>query len=76
MEKIEVNKKELTSLLQETGDSIADLFEQYLKGNWKDDHNHDVGMNTSMIKLKKILVELVVYRYLNLNYSGPYDKDN
>jgi hypothetical protein len=76
MEKIEVDKKELTSLLQETGDSIADLFEQYLKGNWKDDHNHDVGMNTSMIKLKKILVELMEYRYLNLNYSDPYDKDN
>ena len=76
MDKVLVDRKELETLLQETGNSIADLFEQYLKGNWKDDHDHDVGMNISMVKLKKTLVDLMEYRYLNLNYSDPYDKDH
>lgn len=76
MEKITVNKKELESLLQETGDSIIGMFDQYLKGNWKDDHGHDVGLNISMVKLKKSIMDLMEYRYLNLNYSDPYDENH
>ena len=52
------------------------MFDQYLKGNWKDDHDHDVGLNIAMVKLKKSIMDLMEYRYLNLNYSDPYDKDH
>ena len=71
MDKVEINREELASLLQKTGDGIADLFEQYLKGSWVDDHGHDVGMNKAMQDLKVVLVALMEYRWKNLNYSKP-----
>ena len=71
MDKVEINREELVDLLQKTGDGIADLFEQYMKGNWVDDHGHDVGMNRAMQDLKVVLVDLMGYRWKNLNYSKP-----
>lgn len=71
MDKVEINREELVDLLQKTGDGIADLFKQYMKGNWVDDHGHDVGMNIAMQNLKVVLVGLMGYRWKNLNYSKP-----
>jgi len=76
MEKIELYKAELSELLQKTGDGIADMFEQYLKGSWRDDHGHDVGMNITMVNLQKVLTDLMEFRYEYLGYSDPVDKRN
>jgi len=45
---IERLRANLTSL----GDAVIDMFEQMIKGNWKDDHDHDVHMNRAMISCK------------------------
>ena len=69
-------KKDIEELLQDTGDGIALLFEQYLKGKWTDDQGHDVGMNNAMINLKNILKDIMEFRYEFLDYSDPDDKRN
>ena len=58
----------LKPLLQKTGDSIADMLEQMLKGNWRDDHGHDVKMNATMITLKVVLIALGMFREEYLGY--------
>jgi hypothetical protein len=50
-----VKASELTILEDRIGDIATDLFEQMLKGNWRDDHGHDVGKNIKMAELKQIV---------------------
>lgn len=72
IEKIEVTDKEkieaLLELTQHFGDSIIGVFDQMLKGNWKDDHGHEVRTNTAMIGLTKVLEEAMILRAKNHNY--------
>ena len=69
-------KKDVEELLQDTGNGIVLLFEQYLKGKWTDDHGHDVGMNNAMINLKNVLKDIMEFRYEYLDYTDPDDKRN
>ncbi len=41
----------LENAVQQMGDRVADMFEQMNKGNWIDDHGHDVRMNRAMMDL-------------------------
>lgn len=49
-------------MMQHIGDSIADALEQMTKGNWRDDHGHDVRQNAQMQKLGKTLNDMVGFR--------------
>lgn len=69
--RIAVLEGEISQLLQQTGDGIADLFEQMSQGNWRDDHGHDVKLNAAMINLKDVLRDIMVFRTLYLRYSPP-----
>ena len=60
----------LKPLLQKTGDSIADMFEQMIKGNWRDDHGHNVKLNVSMITLTAVLTAIGMFREEHLGYSA------
>ena len=42
---------EMWDLIQKTGDAIANMFEQMLRGKWRDDNGHDVQMNAQMLEL-------------------------
>jgi hypothetical protein len=52
----------LHELIQRFGDAATDTFEQMLKGNWKDDHDHDVRMNKSMLDLKRTVADTIAFR--------------
>lgn len=56
-------------LLQEVGDAIAGVFDQMLKGKWRDDHDHDVRFNAQMLKLKDALGAIGKFRENHLGYS-------
>lgn len=60
---------ELKELLQQTGDGIADVFTQMQKGNWIDDHGHDVRMNAAMQNMKTVLVAIMQFRTKHLDYT-------
>ncbi len=49
-------------LIAETGDAIADVFEQLLRGNWVDDHGHRVNQNSAMAILKDRLNDAIALR--------------
>jgi len=50
-----------TELITMFGDSVADVFEQMNKGNWVDDHGHDVQMNAKMLNLLPIMEKAVMF---------------
>lgn len=58
-------KRDMRRMMQDTGDAISSVFDQMLKGNWRDDHDHDVTMNNAMVGLKAILAAMVEYRNNN-----------
>ncbi len=60
---------EVERLLQDIGDNIANVFEQYLKGSWKDDHGHDVGMNIHFSQLRNSLQDIMEFRTKHFDYS-------
>jgi hypothetical protein len=60
---------ELKTLLQDTGDKIADVISQLVKGGWTDDHGHWVGDNVSMIRLRDQLGPLMNFRTKYLGYK-------
>lgn len=62
-------RQELEELLQNTGDGIANLFTQLMKGNWVDDHGHDVKLNKAMVDMKKVIVDIMKFREKYLNYE-------
>lgn len=45
----------LKKIILDFGDAAADVFEQMIKGDWVDDHDHPVRNNISMIALAKAL---------------------
>ncbi len=47
--------KELHAMVWKFGDAATDVFEQMLKGNWKDDQGHDVKMNQAMFVLADVV---------------------
>lgn len=62
---------ELKPLLQNIGDGIANMFDQLVKGNWRDDHDHDVKMNVHMLNLHDVLKQIMRFRADYLDYSEP-----
>lgn len=62
-------KKDLTVLLQNTGDSVAYLFEQLTKGSWVDDNGHDVRLNMAMLGMQKVLIDIMEFRTKYLDYE-------
>ena len=65
----ETLKAELDGLISQTGDAIAALCEQMLKGNWTDDMGHLVRMNTAMLAMQGRLVALGEFRARHLGYK-------
>ncbi len=66
---------ELKPLLQNIGDGIANMFDQLVKGNWRDDRDHDVKMNVHMLNLQDVLKQIMRFRADYLDYSEPnFDK--
>lgn len=63
-------RESLEPLLQQVGDSIADAIEQMLKGNWRDDHDHDVRNNVKMIALKDTLNAIMAFRTDRMGYTA------
>jgi len=55
-------RKKLRSLEDRIGDTATDLFEQMLKGNWKDDHGHDISLNYKMVELQQIVTDILQQR--------------
>lgn len=49
-------------LIAEFGDAVTDMFEQMSRGNWTDDHGHDVRMNAKMLALKPLIVKAIELR--------------
>ena len=67
-------EKDMVPLLQDTGDRIIRVFEQMIKGNWQDDHGHDVRMNVAMLDLRLVLSDIGKFREKHLNYT-PFNVD-
>jgi len=44
-------RSDCLTLIADFGDKITDMFEQMEKGNWTDDHSHDVRVNAAMCAL-------------------------
>lgn len=64
----------VATLLQTTGDAIANAIEQMGKGDWEDDHGHPVSKNIKMIELANTLQTLVEFRNQNpwtLDFNEP-----
>lgn len=61
---------ELKELLQSTGDRVAALIEQMLKGNWVDDMGHQVRRNKAMDDLKYVLKDIGDFRAKHLGYDA------
>lgn len=55
--------------IQAMGDSIAEAIDQMLKGNWVDDHGHDVKLNQAMVTMKEELGKTILFRTQVLGYS-------
>lgn len=67
----------IKTLLQNTGDAIAEVFDQMLKGNWEDDKEHSVEHNAAMIDLKQALIGIINYRTIELGYGKtPYSEED
>lgn len=48
------------AMIVELGNAATDVFEQMLKGNWRDDHGHDVRLNKAMCDLKAAVERAMV----------------
>lgn len=65
------SEDELKSLLQKTGDGIAAVFEQMLRGNWRDDFGNRVTNNTAMVNMTEVMKSIMDFRHIHLNYTPP-----
>lgn len=65
-------KKVLDKLVTETGNRIAAVIDQMLKGNWVDDMGHNVVDNVAMLDMRYALRDLGIYRAQHLGYA-PFD---
>lgn len=54
--------REPVRIAEQFGDRVCDVFDQMQKGNWRDDLDHDVRMNKSMLSLKDALEQAVAWR--------------
>ena len=59
--------EELFNFVQKTGNTIANVIEQMLLGNWIDDEGHLVSLNRAMLDLKGTLETAIG---LNTKYYG------
>lgn len=66
-------KEAAERVVSNAGDAIANMFDQMIKGNWKDDLDHDVRLNTSMLKLQDVIIELANFRTSYLGYTAVID---
>lgn len=55
--------------IQELGDSLAHIFDQMLKGNWKDDNDHDVKNNVHMVGATETMRRVMEFRTRTLGYT-------
>lgn len=62
---------EVAALLQETGDAIAGMLDQMLKGHWRDQHGHFVKDNVKMIELGQALLNMTQFRSDHMGYTLP-----
>lgn len=60
----------MRDMIQQLGDRVADMFEQLIKGNWHDDHDHDVKWNKAMLDLKSTLKNVMQARADHLGYTA------
>jgi hypothetical protein len=68
-------KEATESVINSTGDAIADLLVQMQKGSWVDDHGHPVQNNAAMMNVAVALARLAAFRREFLGYSAP-DRDH
>lgn len=54
--------KEMYDLIEKFGTAVTDMFEQMIKGNWTDDHDHDVQNNSAMRALTPLINEAISLR--------------
>lgn len=60
---------DLDKLLQDTGDSIAGMFDQLIKGEWVDSQGHSVAINAQMLQMQSTIIDLMKFRSKYLNYG-------
>lgn len=62
-------RDKVDTLLQQTGDGIAKVFDQLTKGNWVDDHGHPVANNAHMLAMQNVLLAIMHFRADHLDYE-------
>lgn len=60
--KLTRERDESQALIAEFGDKVADMFEQMERGNWVDDHGHNVKMNAAMCALIEPVKKAIALR--------------
>ncbi len=63
-----VSVEDIKPMLQNVGDAIANMFEQMVKGDWKDSMGHSVQQNQQMCLLGEQLMAMVKWRAKYLDY--------
>jgi len=69
IEKPTYTQAQLEELLSFTGDAITEVFDQLLKGNWKDDLGHPITLNRAMCNLKPVVIAIMRFRQEHLGYK-------
>ena len=62
---LEHQLEEAHDLIAEFGDSVTDMFEQMNRGEWKDNHGHDVRLNVAMMALMEVVKEAIKLRQVH-----------
>lgn len=68
-----VMRADLKPLLQEVGDTMADVLEQMIKGRWTDEHGHSVQNKPGIAQLAIRLRAMANFRTKYLEYSALED---
>lgn len=71
-----ISRKAVEEILQETGDKIADMLEQMMRGRWIDNHGHRVENNVQMMELARQLKVLGEFRAQHLGYEPWKEQPN
>lgn len=61
-DRLEALLAEAEDLIEQFGTGVTDMFEQMVRGNWTDDHGHNVRLNAQMFALKPIIADAIVHR--------------
>ena len=62
MNKDNIQTPTADQIIQRFGQGVTDMFEQMTRGNWIDDHGHNVKLNATMISLMPIVQAAIDYR--------------